>query len=76
DSHTGAIRSSDGSSGTPRGLWRHDSIATTLSGGYEGNDDHISEMPQYYTTHDSSATEFNILNPSHALRPVAQYDPD
>nr|WP_241430380.1 MULTISPECIES: VWA domain-containing protein [unclassified Vibrio] len=76
DSHTGAIRSSDGSSGTPRGLWRHDSIATTLSGGYEGNDidDHISEMPQYYTTHDSSATEFNILNPTHAVRPVAQYD--
>ncbi|MCZ8500354.1 VWA domain-containing protein [Vibrio lentus] len=78
DSHTGAIRSSDGSSGTPRGLWRHDSIATTLSGGYEGRDidDHISEMPDYYTTHDSSATEFNILNPTHTVRPVAQYDPD
>ncbi|PMH73045.1 VWA domain-containing protein [Vibrio splendidus] len=48
DSHTGAIRSSDGSSGTPRGLWRHD----------------------------SSATEFNILNPTHSVRPVSQYDPD
>lgn len=77
-SHVGAIRSSDSSSGTPRGLWRHDLIATTLSGGYEGSDidDHISEMPTYYTTHDSGATEFNILNPAHYLRPVSQYDPD
>ncbi|WP_244291587.1 MULTISPECIES: vWA domain-containing protein [Vibrio] len=77
-SHTGSIRSSDTSSGTPRGLWRYDSIATTLSGGYEGSDidDYISEMPDYYTTHDSSATEFNILNPLHAVRPVEQYDPD
>ncbi|PML48461.1 hypothetical protein BCT76_10350 [Vibrio tasmaniensis] len=76
--HTGAIRSSDGSSGRPRGLWRHDTIATTLPGGYEGRDidDYISEIPEHYTAHDTNATEFKILNPTHAVRPVAQYAPN
>jgi hypothetical protein len=78
ESHTGSIRSSDGSSGTPRGLWQHDAIATTLPGGYEGRDidEAISELPDFYTTHDLNATEFKIVNPSHPVRPVNQYDPN
>lgn len=75
--YIGSIRSSDGSRGTPRGLWKHDSIATKLSGnGYEGSniDDHLVELPDYYTAHDSTATEFNILNPDHPVRPVSQYN--
>lgn len=76
--YTGAIRSSDESSGTPRGLWYHDAIATQLPGsGYEGSDidDYIAELPDYYTAHSASATEFNVLNPSHPDRPVTQYNP-
>ncbi|MFM2589831.1 vWA domain-containing protein [Vibrio sp. TBV020] len=75
--YTGAIRSSDGSSGTPRGLWRHDAIATQLSGyGYLSYniDDYLVSMPDYYTAHDSSATEFKVLNPDHPNRPVYQYN--
>lgn len=75
--YTGAIRSSDGSSGTPRGLWRHDAIATQLSGyGYLGSniDDYLVSMPDYYTAHDSDATEFKVLYPDHAYRPVNQYN--
>ncbi|MGY3570628.1 VWA domain-containing protein [Vibrio paucivorans] len=77
-SYTGALRSSDGASGTPRGLWRHDRIATQLSGnGYRGNDidDYIEELPDYYNTHDPDATEFRVLNPDHPNRPVNQYSP-
>ncbi|NOH80031.1 VWA domain-containing protein [Vibrio sp. RE86] len=75
--YTGAIRSSDGSSGTPRGLWRHDSISTQLSGyGYLGSniDDYLVSMPDYYTAHDSDATEFKVLYPDHPYRPVNQYN--
>lgn len=74
--YTGAIRSSDGSSGTPRGLWRHDAIATQLTGyGYLGSniDDYLVSMPDYYTAHDEDATEFKVLNPDHPNRPVYQY---
>ncbi|USD31235.1 MULTISPECIES: vWA domain-containing protein [Vibrio] len=77
--YTGSIRSSDGASGTPRGLWYHDAIATQLPGsGYEGSDidDYIAELPDYYTAHSSSATEFMVLNPSHPDRPVSQYNPN
>ncbi len=76
--YTGAIRSSDGTSGTPRGLWRHDAIATRLSGtGYQGSniDDRIASLPDYYTAHDPDATEFKVLNPDHPDRPVYQYNP-
>ncbi|WP_240314527.1 TadE/TadG family type IV pilus assembly protein [Vibrio tetraodonis] len=76
--YTGAIRSSDQSSGTPNGLWRHDAIATQLSGtGYQGSgiDDRIASLPDYYTPHDTDDSEFKVLNPDHPYRPVYQYSP-
>jgi len=78
-SHTGSLRSGDGSTGTPRGLWQHDSISGQLSGnGYHGRniDDNLEELPDYYTAHDPLANEFQVLNPFHTRRPVSQYDPD
>ncbi len=76
--YTGSIRSSDSSSGSPYGLWRHDKISTKLTGtGYKGSniDDYISSLPNYYNAHNSTATEFLVLNPSHPRRPVNQYNP-
>ncbi|KJY82970.1 von Willebrand factor type A [Vibrio galatheae] len=76
--YTGSIRSSDDPSGTPRGLWRHNAIATQLSGsGYQGSniDDRIASLPDYYTPHNADATEFKVLNPDHPYRPVYQYSP-
>lgn len=76
--YIGAIRSSDDSTGTPRGLWRHDAIATRLSGtGYQGSgiDDRIASLPDYYNPHDADAAEFKVLNPDHPYRPVYQYSP-
>ncbi|WP_117235134.1 TadE/TadG family type IV pilus assembly protein [Vibrio maerlii] len=74
----GAIRTSDGSSGTPNGLWRINQMATVVSNANHGSniDDELMSLPQYYTAHDSTATEFNVLNPLHPNRPVTQYDPD
>ncbi|MGF1741795.1 VWA domain-containing protein [Vibrio profundum] len=77
NTYAGSIRSSDGGSGTPRGLWEFDSVATQLSGsGYAGSniDDNLEELPEYFNSHDISATEFNVLNPFHPTRPVAQYN--
>ncbi|NOH95860.1 vWA domain-containing protein [Vibrio sp. 99-70-13A1] len=74
--HAGAIRTNDESSGTPYGLWRHDSMATKLSGdGYAGSSIYsdLEELPEHYNPHDEDEAEFKVLNPSHSVRPVTQY---
>lgn len=75
----GAIRSSDGSSGTPRGLWDHDKVNQQSSNPwYYGNnvDDNLSNLPDYYNAHDANATDIKVINPSHPRRPVTDYDPN
>ncbi len=75
NNYVGSIRTGDTSSGTPRGLWRHDLISTTHSSGYYGSnvDDYLLAIPDYYTAHNASDQEFKILNPNHTVRPVSQY---
>lgn len=78
--HRGSIRSGDSTSnGTPRGLWRHNRVNTTASNGdYHGSniDDKLRRFPDYYNTHSVNASEFRVLNPTHPVRPVAQYNPN
>lgn len=71
---SGSIRSSDGSSGTPYGLWDYDAVADRAGTYYGSNiNNELSGLPDYYMPHDSSENEFKVLNPSHSRRPVTDF---
>ena len=81
DPHTGSIRSSDGSSGTPAGLWKPNFINVQSDPPYNYNTNIYNQLhatqafPQYYNAHGVDSDNFPVLNPSHPLRPVTQYNP-
>ena len=80
DPHTGSIRSGDGSTGTPAGLWEPNFInqsnppydyGTSIYNQLQA----ANAFPQYYNAHGDDGDNFPILNPSHPSRPVTQYNP-
>lgn len=74
----GAIRTSSGASGTPRGLWEVDMVAqgSPAPWNFGSNiDDRLTGLPQYYNAHNPLATDFLVVDPSHPRRPVTDYDP-
>ena len=81
DPHTGSIRSSDGSRGTPAGLWKPNFINVKSDPPYDYNTNIYNQLhatqafPQYYNAHGVDSDNFPVLNPSHPLRPVTQYNP-
>ena len=80
DPHTGSIRSDDGSTGTPAGLWEPNFINQSNPPYDYGtsiyNQLHAANaFPQYYNAHGDDGDNFPILNPSHPSRPVTQYNP-
>jgi len=81
DPHTGSIRSGDGSSGTPAGLWKPNFINVQSDSPYDYDTSIYSNLhetqafPQYYNAHGDDGDNFPVLNPSHSLRPVTQYNP-
>ena len=81
DPHTGSIRSGDGSSGTPAGLWKYNYINVQSDPPYDFNTSIYNQLhaihafPQYYNAHGDDGDNFAILNPSHPLRPVTQFNP-
>ena len=78
--HTGSIRSSDGSSGTPYGLWKPNFINERSDSPYYYGTGIYSQLqttqafPQYYNAHGDDGDNFPVLS-SHPLRPVTQWDP-
>lgn len=69
----GAIRSGDGSSGTPQGLWRHNLVAEAITSPvFHGRNiaGRLDGLPRYYNPHDPNDREFQVLDPSHPRRPV------
>ncbi len=79
DPHTGSIRSSDGSTGTPAGLWEPNFINVQSNPPYDYGTSIYSQLhatnafPQFYNAHGDDGDSFPVLNPSHPLRPVTQY---
>ncbi|WP_272873570.1 vWA domain-containing protein [Aliamphritea spongicola] len=78
----GAIRSSDTTSGTPRGLWEANMVADPIPSPWEFRDNNgttlanaLTGFPQYYNAHDPNASDFLVINPSHPRRQVFDYDP-
>lgn len=54
--YTGSLRASSGTSGTPRGLYKHDEVYDTnsdYSWRSSSIDDYLTELPTYYNTHAS-----------------------
>ncbi|MCV6611617.1 MAG: VWA domain-containing protein [Amphritea sp.] len=77
-SKIGAIRTSSGSSGTPRGLWEVDDVSETSPAPWNFGsnvDDNLARLPVFYTSYDGTLTTLPVLNPSHPRRKVTQFFP-
>ncbi|GAA4887245.1 vWA domain-containing protein [Ferrimonas pelagia] len=74
--YSGSIRSGDGRSGNPRGLWEPDAIAEQAPSPYYiegGIHNRLASLPLYYNTHDPDEQEFFVINPDHPIRPVTNF---